>query len=239
VNEMRNENADADEAGSIGLSRFQLAVLALMLLAGALVYRHLPERIPMHWNARGQIDGWAARSLLSAFFPVLIVLGMILLAWTLPRIDPFRRSYRRFRGSYYLIIDLIVALMALVYAVTLYSAFHPGALPVGTLVPAAVGLMMAVMGNQLAKLKRNFFVGIRTPWTLASEAVWVRTHRLGARIFVLAGLGAALSAFLPVPWNITVFMVMVLGAALSVLVVSYLIYHRLEAQGRLDGRIGG
>jgi uncharacterized membrane protein len=234
VNQERIEDGDAGEARSIGVSRFQLTVLALMLLVGALVYPHLPERIPMHWNVRGEIDDWAARSMLSVFFPAIIVLGMILLAWALPRIDPLRRSYRRFRRSYYLIIDLVVALMALVYAITLYSAFHPGALPVRTLVPAAVGLMMAVMGNQLSKVKRNFFVGFRTPWTLASETVWVRTHRLGARIFVLAGLGAALSAFLPVPWNFTVFMVLVLGAALSILVASYVIYRRLEARGGLD-----
>jgi uncharacterized membrane protein len=223
---------------AIGVSRFQLAVVLLMLLAGVLAYAHLPARIPMHWNMRGEIDDWAARSFASVFFQPLIVLAMILLAWALPRIDPFKRSYARFRGSYYLIIDLIAAFMALIYAMTLYAAFRPG-LPVGILVPVAVGLLLAVIGNQVAKVKRNFFVGFRTPWTLASETVWVRTHRIGGRIFLLAGLGSALSAFLPAPWNMAIFMALVLGAALSIVLISYVIYHRLETQGRLDGRVGG
>jgi len=222
----------------IGLSRFQLAVALGMLLAGLLFYPRLPERVPMHWNVHGQIDRWGARNLFNVFFPPLLVLGMALLAWLLPRIDPLKRSYARFRGSYYLIIDIIVALLALLYGITLYSAFHPG-WPVGIIVPAAIGLLFAVIGNQLAKVRRNFLIGFRTPWALASEAVWVRTHRIGARIFVLAGLGAAAAAFLPAPWNAIVFMVLVLGAVLAIFVASYLIHRQLEARGKLGDRLVG
>lgn len=219
----------------IGLSRFQLAVALLMLLAGILVYPHLPERIPMHWNIHGEIDSWGARNLFNVFFQPLLVIVFALLAWGLPRLDPMRRSYARFRGSYFLIIDIIVAFLALLYGITLYSAFHP-TLPVGTIVPAAIGLMFAVIGNQLSKVKRNFFMGIRTPWTLASESVWVRTHRIGGRIFMLCGLGAGAAAFLPAPWNAIVFMALVLGGALAMVIASYLIHHQLEAQGKLEGR---
>jgi len=222
----------------IGLSRFQLAVAVLMLLAGILVYAHLPPRIPMHWNVRGEIDSWGTRNLFNVFFQPLLVIVLALIAWGLPRLDPLRRSYARFRGSYYLIIDIIVAFLALLYGVSLYSAFHPK-LPVGTIVPAAIGLMFAVIGNQLSKVKRNFFMGIRTPWTLASEAVWVRTHRIGGRIFMLCGLGAAAAAFLPPPWNGIVFAVLVVGASLALVITSYLIHHQLEERGQLDDRFSG
>ena len=222
----------------IGLSRFQLAVAVLMLLAGILIYPHLPPRIPMHWNVRGEIDSWGARNLFNVFFQPLLVIGLAFLAWLLPRLDPLRRSYARFRGSYYLIIDIIVAFLALLYGISLYSAFHQ-TLPVGIIVPASIGLLFAVIGNQLSKVKRNFFVGIRTPWTLSSEAVWVRTHRIGGRIFMLCGLGAGAAAFLPAPWNAIIFMTLVIGGSLAMVVASYLIHHQLEAQGKLDDRIAG
>lgn len=233
---LREEGHEPSET-QIRLGRFQMAVALLMLLAGVLVYSHLPARVPVHWNIKGEIDGWADRSIPNLFFQPLLVLVMTLLAWALPRIDPLKRSYRRFQGSYYVIIDVIVAFLALLYGLTLYAAFHQ-TLPVGTIVPAAVGLLLALMGNQLSKVRRNFFIGIRTPWTLASETVWVRTHRIGARIFVLGGLAATIGAFLPAPWNFITFMICVLGASLLTLLISYLIYHRLEAQGRLSDKIG-
>jgi uncharacterized membrane protein len=236
---MTGPTGDVEEPRpGIGLSRFQLAVALLMLLAGILVYPHLPPRIPMHWNVRGAIDSWGARNLFNVFFQPLLVIGFAFLAWWLPGRDPLKRSYGRFRGSYYLIIDMVVAFMALLYGISLYSAFRP-TLPVGIIVPAAIGLLFAVIGNQLSKVKRNFFMGIRTPWTLSSEAVWVRTHRVGGRIFMLCGLGAAAAAFLPAPWNAIVFMVLVIGGALAMVIASYLIHHQLEAQGKLGDRIGG
>ncbi len=228
---------EADEPNAsdapLRLARFPLVVAALMFIAGLLIYRHLPERIPMHWNMQGAIDRWSERSIPNVFFQPLIVIAMGLLAWALPRIDPLRHSYGRFKASYYLIIDIIVALMALLYAITLYAAFNT-TVPVGVIVPVSVGLLLALIGNQLAKVRRNFFIGIRTPWTLASDAVWTRTHRIGARIFMFAGLGAALAAFLPSPYNFVVFMVIVLGASVAVLAISYLLYRRIERPAPLS-----
>ncbi len=221
---------------AVRISRFQAAVAVLMFAAGALLYSRLPERIPMHWNIHGAIDQWGEKSIPNLFFQPLMVVLMMLLAWALPHIDPFKKSYARFHRSYYLIIDLIVAFLALLYGFTLYAAFNTS-VPIGIIVPAAVGLLLAVIGNQLAKVRRNFFVGFRTPWTLASETVWTRTHRIGARIFMLAGLGAALCAFLPAPANMIVFLILVLGSCAAIYVMSYLIYRRLNAAGELGDRI--
>ncbi len=228
-------NESKNEGGLPGISRFQAAVVILMFAAGALLYPRLPDRIPLHWDIRGQVDRWGARTFFNVFFPALIALGFCLLAWVLPRLDPLRRSYERFRTSYYLVLDVIVAFLAFLYGVTLYGAFNP-ALPVGVVVPIGVGLLMAVIGNQLGKIKRNFYIGIRTPWTLASETVWTRTHRIGGRLFVVAGLGCVPAAFLPAPMNFIVFLALVLGASLASGVISYVIYHRLESSGRLTDK---
>lgn len=220
-----------------GMSRFQLATAAVMLVAGAIVYPFLPETIPQHWDAFGRVDRWAPRSLGTVFFPVIIVLAMAGLFWLLPRIDPFRKSYLRFAKTYTLVVDFVVAFMAFVYAVTLYGAFHPD-VQVRVLVPFAVGLLFAAIGNQMSKMERNFFMGIRTPWTLASERVWKQTHLFGARVFVAAGLTTALSALLPPPYSFFVLIVILTVATAAVTVASYVIYTRLDKAGELDRPMG-
>lgn len=217
-----------------GMSRFQLATAAVMLVAGAIVYPYLPDTIPRHWDAFGRVDRWAQRSLWSVFFPVVIVLVMAGLFWVLPRIDPFKKSYLRFAKTYTLVVDLVVAFMAFIYAVTLYGAFHPD-VQVRFLVPFAVGLLFAAIGNQMSKMERNFFMGIRTPWTLASEKVWKETHLFGARVFVAAGLTTALSALLPPPYSFYVLIAVLTAATAAVTVASYVIYSRLEKAGELNG----
>lgn len=222
----------------IGLPRFQLAVVLLMFLAGALLYSSLPERIPVHWNVYNRVDRWETKSLISVFQMPLATLGMALLFWGLPRLDPLKRSYARFRSAYYVIVDVTVALMAFLYGVILYASFG-APVRVDVLAPLGIALLFAVMGNQMAKVKRNFFVGIRTPWTLASEKVWVRTHRVGARVFVAAGLVSAFAAFLPAPANFVVFIGILIGAAIAVSAYSYFIYRRLERAGLLTDSIRG
>ncbi|MBM3268727.1 MAG: SdpI family protein [Candidatus Sericytochromatia bacterium] len=215
----------------------QIVLVALMVVAGAALYPSLPDRLPMHWDVAGRIDRWADKTFWSVFFQPLLAAGMVALAWLLPRIDPLKASYARFRGSYELIIDLIVGFIAFLYAVTLYAAFDPQ-LRVDTLVIVGTGLLFAILGNQLSKVKRNFFVGIRTPWTLASEAVWLRTHRLGGRILMAAGLAATLTALLPPPWNFAVYMALIVGASVVLIASSYVIYRRLERAGLLSDGLG-
>jgi uncharacterized membrane protein len=223
---------EASEA-QVKVSRFQVAVAALMVVAGALLYPSLPARIPQHWDVYGKIDRWADKSLLSVFFPVLIVAVMIVLYWALPRLDPMKKSYARFRHSYALMIDMVVGFMAFIYAITLYAAFHP-AVPVDVAISVGVGLLLAALGNQMSKVKRNFFVGIKTPWTLASEKVWTRTHRLSARLWVWGGLAAALCGFLPAPFNFVLFITIAMALGAGSVLLSYLIYRDLERRGELE-----
>ena len=162
-------------------------VILLAGLAGALVcLPSLPDQIPIHWNTAGEIDGWGSRA--SAFWLPLVGLGCNLLFALLPKIDPRRENYSKFSGAYgafRLIFSLFWTGMVLL---TLYSAYAPGALEVGRLIPAAVGILFCVLGNYMPKFKPNYFVGIRTPWTLASENVWRRTHRLGGLLWFFGGL---------------------------------------------------
>lgn len=218
------------------VSRFQLAVVALMFAAGAFAYPYLPARIPTHWNVSGEIDNWATTNPVSVFLIPVIALGLVGLAVFLPNIDPLKRNYEKFMSTYYYVIDLIIAFFAFLYGLTLYAAFD-NAVSIGTAVPLGIGLMLAALGNRLGKVKKNFFLGIKTPWTLASETVWNRTHRIAAKLFFVGGIVAALTAFLPAPYNFAAFITVVIGISVAATLVSYVIYHSLEKRGQLSDRI--
>lgn len=161
-------------------------ILLISLAATLICLPTLPDRIPTHWNAAGEIDGWGGR--MTALILPLAGLGLNLLFTVLPKIDPRRENYARFAGAYGA-FRLIFALFWLgMVLLTLYSAYEPAALDAGRLIPAAVGLLFCVLGNYMPKFKPNYFVGIRTPWTLSSETVWRRTHRLGGILWFLGGL---------------------------------------------------
>ena len=162
------------------------AILLAGFAAALACLPSLPDRIPTHWNIEGEIDGWGGRA--TALWLPLAGLGLNLLFALLPKIDPRRENYARFSGAYNT-FRLVFALFWMgMVLLTLYSAYRPGALEAGRLIPAAVGLLFCVLGNYMPKFKPNYFVGIRTPWTLASETVWRRTHRLGGILWFFGGL---------------------------------------------------
>ncbi|MCR4443379.1 MAG: SdpI family protein [Peptococcaceae bacterium] len=171
-----------------------LLLILATLAAGICVYPRLPDMIPGHWNIKGQVDGWVSKSFGVLFFP-LLNLGLYPLMLLLPRIDPRRENYRRFAGAYRVIRLFLHAFLALIYIVTLLAALGY-ALRVDAIVKFFVSLLILVLGNYMGKIKHNYFVGIKTPWTLASEEVWYKTHRFAAPLWVGAGaLGMVLSVF--------------------------------------------
>lgn len=165
---------------------------ALPLAATAALYPLLPEVIPIHWNASGEIDGWAPRS--QAFILAAVCLGVSLLLRFLPLLDPKRNSYRQFSRGYFAVRLVCATFFCLMQGVTLASAFHPAALPIDRLTFGGMGLVFCVMGNFMPKFKHNYFCGIRTPWSLASEENWWRTHRLAGLFWFWGGLAIAVLA---------------------------------------------
>ena len=167
----------------------ELPLLALLLADlgfGLWALPRLPERVPVHWNLAGEADGFGAPWPHAVLLPAL-ALGLWALLLALPLVDPLRRNYGRFPATLKLFRWLVPLLcVGLHLAATLSSL----GLPVdhGAAVRAILAIAFVVLGNSMGKLRHNWFVGIRTPWTLASEEVWTRTHRLAAPIWVAGGL---------------------------------------------------
>jgi uncharacterized membrane protein len=169
--------------------------LAVALGAFALaVYGRLPARIPTHWDLSGEVDGWMPR-FPGAFLMPATVAGLWAFFQVLPRIDPRAEHYERFTGTYWLLVNLSMLFLALIGVVSLGVPLGWG-VDVGRVAVIGAGVLFVLIGNYLPRVRSNWWMGIRTPWTLSSESVWRRTHRLGGWTFVLAGLVVIASAFL-------------------------------------------
>jgi uncharacterized membrane protein len=209
------------------LSRANLLSLALVagaFAAAALLYRRLPDPVPVHWDAHGHVNGYMPKPWGALVMP-LVTLGVSLLLLVLPRLSPRGFRVDRFQATFDLIQTSIVGFLFFATLLVLLAGAGFG-VSVARAVPLGVGVLLVVLGNVLGKVTKNFFVGIRTPWTLASDEVWLRTHRFGGRVFVLAGLAIAVAGL--AEGGATPILVAALAAVLLPTVYSYVIYRRLE-----------
>jgi uncharacterized membrane protein len=179
------------------LNWLEAALLLGPLLALAILWNDLPTRVPIHWNLRGQIDGWASKPFGMLVAP-LTSLGIIALLHVLPWFDPKLRLSAGAHGRMQSVLGILrVALAA--FFVALFCMQVAAALghtvAAGRIVPAATLLLLAVIGNYLSNLRPNYFAGIRTPWTLESPATWRATHRLGGRLTFYGSLFLLLLQF--------------------------------------------
>ncbi|MCP2043471.1 SdpI family protein [Pontibacter sp. HSC-36F09] len=170
------------------------AIVFIPLVYLAVVWNSLPEQVPVHFNLQGEADGWAGKTAL-----VFIVLGttalfnLIMLA--LPHIDP-KRKLTQMGSKYHQLRFILVIFMAVLSVFLIHNALNPSAFRQNIHFVLIGGLFIA-LGNYFQAVKPNYFIGIRTPWTLESEQVWRKTHRLGGILWIIGGISLILLAFLP------------------------------------------
>ncbi len=200
------------------------------LIAAFWLWSSLPAQVPSHWNVHGEVDGHMPRVWAAAFAP-LTVAALALLTWLLPVISPRRFRIEPF-APVFTGLMLVVQGFMLVVGVCMLLAGAGYALPMPKIVMLGVAALIMIMGNYMGKLRRNFFAGIRTPWTITSEATWERTHRLAGRLFVLAGLVVLVGTPLGLPFGAG--LACIVAAGLLPVPYSYVIYRRLEGSPKED-----
>jgi len=162
-----------------------LMILAMTAIT-AYYYPSLPETIAVHWDAAGQVNGYGGRWQVWLTGPGAMT-GIVLLALAMPWLSPKKFEVQNSRETFGYMMVVVVALFAGIEILMLCIALDVR-LKMASVFPALIFLVLIFIGNPMGKVRRNFFIGIRTPWTLASEAVWYATHRLAARLMVGSGL---------------------------------------------------
>lgn len=208
-----------------------LIIVIAMFAVGGVLFSQMPSEMASHWNAAGQADGTISRLWGVFLFPI-ISLGLVGLFLIIPRIDPLRSNIQKFKSYYYGFILIFLVYFFYIYILTLLWNLDLRFDMTRALMPA-VGVLFIVAGLMVLKAKRNFFIGIRTPWTLSSDEVWDRTHRLGGRLFIATGIiTAILAAFFP-EFAVWIMLGLILAVTLFSIVYSYLIFHKLEKEGKI------
>jgi len=199
-------------------------LIAIAAIVGAVLSSQLPDPMPSHWNAAGEVDGYMSKFWGIWLMP-LMTLGITLLLAGVPYLDPLKANIEQFRNLYNIFIVGFVAYMLYVYALTLAAALGAQFNMTYMLVPA-VGLLFIGISFLIENAKRNFFIGIRTPWTLSSDEVWEKTHKLGAWAFRIGGALVVVIAFIGES-GVFLMLPVLLLMALTPVVYSYFAWTKL------------
>ena len=199
-------------------------IVVAMFATGIIVYQELPLLAASHWDMAGRANGFLPR-FWAAFLAPSIALALWGLWALLPKIDPIAPGFKGFRYAYDFIWVLLTAFLAYIYALTLLANLGV-TIDMTRLVIPVVALLFIVLGALLPLVNRNWFVGIRTPWTISSDLVWEKTHLLGSWLFILAGVIVGISAFTSPAPNLWAILTPILLAVLVPVAYSYILFLR-------------
>ncbi len=172
-----------------------LTVVIISFLTAFYAYPLLPEQIASHWGIDGNVNGHMPKTFGAFFMPVLAA-ALFALFIFLPKLDPLKENYKSFINEYNMMIALILGFMYYIFLLML--AFNFGySFDMNQFLSPAFGILFYFLGSVISKAKQNWFVGIRTPWTMSSEKVWNKTHKICGDLFRAAGIVAMLGVVFP------------------------------------------
>jgi uncharacterized membrane protein len=201
-----------------------IVLIAAATIASVIAYPAMPERVPTHWNMAGDVDGWSSRFLGAWLMPLMMAVILIILR-VVPLIDPRRANYAKFSGAYEAIVSVTMVFMFGLHLMLLAAATG-SKVPVGRIVPGAVGLFFVFIGWLLPKAHPNWFIGIRTPWTLTSDVAWEKTHRLGGVLFAACGVATMIAALVVPEQAIWILIATTVATVVSLLAYSFIVWKR-------------
>ncbi len=207
-------------------------ILALAcLIAVAASFYFLPKvdgPVPIHWNLWGEVDQYGNKFFGLFLLPLISLISLILF-WLIPKIDPLKKNLRQFPTAFQILKASVVLLFLYLHIIVLVATFATPNLPSPLVFSAPFSVFFIILGAILPHFKRNYFAGIRTPWTLASDEVWAKTHDLGGKMFLVAGTVGLVAAFInPAAGFVSVVTSIALAEIVSI-IYSWYLWHRQGA----------
>ncbi|ATH94700.1 membrane protein SdpI [Bacillus glycinifermentans] len=165
---------------------FPLSIIIINLLVWVFAYPHMSDQVPIHWSSSGEVDRYASKmeAMLTAMGLIIVVYALMAVT---PKIDPRKKNYRLFSKTYDILVNAMMVIFSLINLLMVLSGLGYD-LPTRSIAPVLVGALLIVIGNYLPRVRPNFFMGIKNPWTLSSDEIWKKTHRFGAKVFTVAGI---------------------------------------------------
>ena len=203
-----------------------LLVVLIQFLVATYYYPQMPEQIASHWSIEGVADGYFSK-FWGLFLVPIISVGLFLLFAVIPRVDPLQNNIKDFIKYYWsfivlflgymLYIELIIVVWNLGFTYNMFQALSP-----------AMGVLFFSIGIVIGKAKQNWFMGIRTPWTLSSEVVWDKTHKLGGKVFMISGLVSILGFFFEGYFALLLIMAPIMVGSIFLVTYSYFEYQKIK-----------
>lgn len=204
-----------------------ILIILLPFIYLAYVWNELPEKVPMHWNINGEIDRYGEKMEL-VLIPILLPLLIYFIFLVIPKIDP-KNNLNKMGNKFEMIKILLTTFMSILALFIIYSAKNQSFSNPNYMI-LLVGIMYIILGNYFKTIKPNYFLGIRTPWTLENETVWKKTHRLGGKLWFIGGIMVVLSSLVfNKEFNFTIFMIVTVIIALVPVLYSFIIFNKYKA----------
>jgi len=208
------------------MRRNEIIILGIILLSfaiGIYFYPEMPDKMASHWNTQGKVDGYMSK-FWGLFLMPIVSIGLLFLFILIPKIDPLKENIEKFRKYFDGFIVLMIAFLFYIYLLTVFWNIGIRFNMAQLMIPA-LGILFYYCGILVENAKRNWFIGIRTPWTLSSEAVWDRTHKIGGKLFKIAGIISFLGIFLP-RYAILFVIIPAISVAVYTIIYSYFEYKK-------------
>jgi uncharacterized membrane protein len=208
------------------MRKSEIIIIGIVLISfaiGIYVFPEMPQKIASHWNSQGEVNGYMSK-FWGIFLMPIISVALFLLFLIIPRIDPYKSNIEKFRKYYDNFILLIIVFLFYIYILTIFWNMNYRFNMI-TLLSPAFAILFYYSGVLIENAKMNYFIGIRTPWTLSSEKVWDKTHKIGGKLFKIAGI-IAIFGILFQSYAIFFILVPMLLAAIYSVVFSYIEYQK-------------
>ena len=201
-----------------------ILILCILSFIGTIIaYFYLPDIIPIHWGIDGKVDNTGPKflAIILGFVPLAIYLLMTIL----PKIDPKRENYKKHSKAYKIFTFYTVLFLVIINWITILAALGIK-MNIGLFVPILVGILFIIIGNYMPQFRHNYFIGIRTPWTLSDENNWKKTHFYGGYVFIIIGILIMLMGIISNPYIIYACIIISTLLVVSVIVYSYIIFKK-------------
>lgn len=200
---------------------YAYSMIGLAIIIALVALPYLPDQVPTHWGVNGEVDGYSSKyfgAFMAPFFMIIIYFSMVFA----PRIDPKKKNYPKFNKNFTGFKNVMITFFfGLHMATIIYSLGYEFSMDKFIII--GVGCLFAYIGNIMPQIKPNYFMGLRTPWTLDNEEVWVKSHRIGGKIMFVGGIAILLSAFINGMTSFIVIITVTVVVSVGITVISYFI----------------